>query len=451
MIRAAELVGLGRSAEAEPLARRIVAAHPESAEGWHLLGMALANLDRGDEAIAALTKAAALYTQSAEPLVTIGELRLLQGNRDAAEAAWAEALARDPNQWRATENLALLAERDANVAKAIQLYEEARADAPPDRLFPSLRLAKLHLDRGEGDVAVAILDTATAGDPDSPEAWAALGHVNAAIGRPKDAAKAFAKARSLAPDAPELYLLQARAEAESGELDAATATLTAAAVRFPRRTPIVLDLGKMLAAQGRFGDALTVYRNALDDTPDEVELSRGASFAAYRSNDLPAARSHAEKVANDPAATDRDRLWLASVQEAAGDIDAAIETYSTLVDNNRGGWIAQNNLAVLLTESDPFRAVELARKAAAQVPDEVQVADTLGWASFHADDLVTARTMFDKVLAAKPDDATANYRLGRILMAQGETVAGPDRLRRALQLDPDAPFADEAEGLLAEP
>ncbi|MFD2815212.1 tetratricopeptide repeat protein [Paracoccus aerius] len=81
---------------AERLSRGLTQTAAEAPEGWYLLGMSLANLDRREDAIHALDQAAERYAENAAPLVVKGDLLLSLGRRDDAGAAWQEAIRVDP-------------------------------------------------------------------------------------------------------------------------------------------------------------------------------------------------------------------------------------------------------------------------------------------------------------------------------------------------------------------
>jgi len=68
----------GRYAAALPLAERAVAATPESVAARDLLGQVLTKLDRPDEAVASLTRAAGADPRNADVLVHLGEAQLTQ-------------------------------------------------------------------------------------------------------------------------------------------------------------------------------------------------------------------------------------------------------------------------------------------------------------------------------------------------------------------------------------
>jgi predicted Zn-dependent protease len=72
-------------------ASRLTAAYPNDAEGPFLAGTALVNLKRYDEAIEALTRAAAMKPDYAAAWFNIAVAHKERGERDKARAAAAKA------------------------------------------------------------------------------------------------------------------------------------------------------------------------------------------------------------------------------------------------------------------------------------------------------------------------------------------------------------------------
>ena len=67
--------------------------------------------------------------------------------------------------------------------------------------------------------------------------------------------------------------------------------------------------------------------------------------------------------------------WLVS----DGQEQLAISHYETVLDSNPGNPAALNNLAWVLRESDPERALALSEQATQNAEDNPMVLDTYGW------------------------------------------------------------------------
>jgi tetratricopeptide (TPR) repeat protein len=178
-----------------PLARRALTLEPESADVHGLLGDALLELGRYQEAFAAFDRLATLKP-SASAYARISYARELQG--DLAGAIGAMELAIDaaaPGEPAAlmrtlAANL-LLADR--RTREATLRYREALVFVPG--YAPALAgLGDLALANGDVTAALILYRRAAAA---SPEYTTTLGDLLDHVGRPADAAKAWARAQAL--------------------------------------------------------------------------------------------------------------------------------------------------------------------------------------------------------------------------------------------------------------
>jgi arylsulfatase A-like enzyme/Tfp pilus assembly protein PilF len=93
-------------------------------------GMALADLGRLPEAITVFEQCRALEPRNGMPLVNIGTVHLMAGDREAAARAFREALAIDPSLARAHMHLGVVAIQSGEPAAAIEEWRAALALDP---------------------------------------------------------------------------------------------------------------------------------------------------------------------------------------------------------------------------------------------------------------------------------------------------------------------------------
>ena len=436
--------------KAEELVRSVTDEAPDAPEGWHLLGMVLANLERYDESLEALDRAGQLYALNAEPMIIKGELLMALGRREEAREAYVAAALRDPSNWRGVEPAAVLAEQDGDIEAAIAFYEMALNAIPTDRLFTRLRLARLYLNDDQADEAVAVLRVHTVRNQEDVRALAALGHAQLAAEMPDDAALTFARAAGLAPDSPVLLLFLGKAQRAGGRGDDAVATFIRAHETFPNVADTHLELANHFGALRDYENAIGIYEAATDQFPEDLRFQRGARLANYRLDRIDAALALGQRLTESEGATPGDFFWLGVIEEKAGNPGAAAKAYEMVVAEEPQNWIAANNLAALITMDDPDRAIELASTAFEASGGRSEVRDTLAWAHFNAGDLDTARAIYDELASAEGASATHLYRHGRVIIEQGDKNAGLAQVEAALKLDPEFRYADEARDILSE-
>lgn len=438
----------GDFARSETLSRSVTESLPDAPEGWHMLGMALANQDKLAPAVVALTRAGDLYEFNAEPHRLAGDMLVSLGQTEAARAAYGAALAKDPENWRAAESLGVLLEQLGDLEAARASYDQALAAAPASQVGPSLRLAVVEIGLGEVEGGIDRLVAVLKDRPDLEDVRTAVVRQLAVLGRIEDAADVLAAAADAAPNDASTVLLAARTELGALRVDAARDRLNAAREVLDDNPETLLAIGTLLGAARDYDGAAEAYSAGLALAPEDVGLLRGLRTAHYRKGDMANARTAAITVTSRADASAEDALWLGFIEEALDAPDAAITAYRAALDRDAANWIAANNLASLLIPSDPAEAVGLAERAVAASDGGTQPRITLGLALRAASRTGDAVAVFSEL--AQMPDATARtiYRHGQALIENGSTEAGKAEVARALALDPNFEDAEAARDLL---
>ena len=114
--------------------------------------------------------------------------------------------------------------------------------------------------------------------------------------------------------------------------------------------------------------------------------------------------------------------------------------------------VLANNLACLYMERDMNvnKAFALAQSAYERAPKDPAMADTLGWAFYKQKLFTRAVWLLEEASSRKPDHALIHFHLGMTFYAQGNMASAIKSLKRALALQLNSPYREEAEGLLKE-
>jgi tetratricopeptide (TPR) repeat protein len=148
-------------------------------------------------------------------------------------------------------------------------------------------------------------------------------------------------------------------------------------------------------------------------------------------------------------------LRLASLLEAQGDFDAAIEFYGRLYEVRPDSGVAANNFASLVADhraDDPEsleRAFSAAKRLrASEVP---QYQDTYGWLQYLRGDFDGALRSLIPVAEALPDNPWVRYHIGMTYSKLGKGAEARLHLEAALELAGEGPFTkvDEIRAALA--
>jgi tetratricopeptide (TPR) repeat protein len=177
--------------------RQAVAAKPEFAEALINLGVLLAELGERDEAIAQLESAHKLRPKDAEILVNLGAISVPISFAKATDA-FRQALALQPDHFRALVNLGNLLASHKYTAEAAQCFERALAREPRN-LQLRLALARALAEQDRADEAQACYEQVIAEDPTKIDAHLALARLHRHRGCFDDAGRAYANALHIDP------------------------------------------------------------------------------------------------------------------------------------------------------------------------------------------------------------------------------------------------------------
>lgn len=209
---------LGRSSEAEPLARRAaeisltqaqesdeqtgVAARLRAADAFVLWAVILGVRGNDAKALEAAKRAAELAPRHFDAQFTYGRALYSSGNYDAAAKSFSNAVSINANDAKALFFLATAQERAGQTDAALASYRALVASKPEDA-NGHLGLGVLLVKKGNRAEGIASLTRALALNPRSYEANVTLGRTLVAAGRPAEALELLIRAAELAPGNPE--------------------------------------------------------------------------------------------------------------------------------------------------------------------------------------------------------------------------------------------------------
>ena len=245
----------------ESIARRLVHRSPNTARFHHVLGTALLESGRTDEAIEQLSDAVRLRPDYPEAHINLGNALAHHGRTDEAITHYDDALRTDPNSADARVGRGNALAATGRVSEAIAEYEMAIRVAPLH--------AGAHFDLAnalvrERRVAEAVdhYEEAIRLRPNFMMAHHNLGVLLARRGRPRQALTHLSEAVRLAPDFASAQYDLGRVLAEEGENAKAIAHYSAAVRLKPESPEFADNLAAAYAAAGRLDDAIGTARRA---------------------------------------------------------------------------------------------------------------------------------------------------------------------------------------------
>jgi tetratricopeptide (TPR) repeat protein len=221
----------GRVAEAQDLARNLLARHPRNPDALELLGMTLLAQNKASEAIGPLQDAASVRPGA------IMEVRLGQALRRTGRIAEAltvlqQASERQPPVSDAFFELGTLLYEMRRVADAEAVLMRGMTVAPAGQL--SFALGTLFLDRGDFEDAAVSFARALATNPGHPSALCGLGRARMARGELERALEKFREAMANSPSEGRARFLTAQCLFELGRPAEAIECLRALAAWAPQ-------------------------------------------------------------------------------------------------------------------------------------------------------------------------------------------------------------------------
>ena len=275
-----ELVALfnqGRFKETAARARVLTEQYPKHGFGWKVLGLALKQLGKNEEAIPAMQKAAALSPKEADAHSNLGVVLHDAGQLKEAEASYRRALKLKPDYADAHSNLGTLLQDMGRLDEAEACHLRALKLAP-DLADAHYNLGNTLRAQGRLEGAVQSYHRALALRPAYLQASCNLGIVLQDMGRADEAEVMLRRTLELKPDHVEAYSNLGNTLKEQGRLLEAETCYRRALEMNPSRAEVHNNLGILLQDMGGLDAAAASYRKALELKPDYFKAHSNLLF-----------------------------------------------------------------------------------------------------------------------------------------------------------------------------
>jgi tetratricopeptide (TPR) repeat protein len=206
----------------------------------------------------------------------------------------------------------------------------------------------------------------------------------------------------------------------------------------PDRQDVRLALANTAARMNNLDLAAQEYRRLIEINPKNFEMYMRLGETLRRKGDTQGSievLQMGQKLApNNPAAN----LQLALTMEASGQRKGAKPYYELVLRGEPDNPIALNNLAYLMAEEgvDLDQALTYAQRAKQRLPNNVDVADTLGWIYIKKNLSDNAIVIFRELVQQQPTRSTFHYHLAMALFQKGDKPRCKQSLQSALANKP---------------
>jgi tetratricopeptide (TPR) repeat protein len=397
---------------------------PVSPLAVDLAAPAPAPVERGDErALADLQERIRQNPNDTDAYAQLG-LAQLQRVRESgdlslygkAESAFAEALARDPQQFDALVGQGQLALARHQFADALRWGERASA-VNPFSAHPYGIMGDAHVELGQYDAAVAAIQKMVDTRPDL-NSYSRVSYLRELHGDADGAIAAMRQAvEAGAPGSEALLWTQVQLGHlyfNRGDLAAAERIYLDTLQTRPDYIYAWAGVARVRAAQGHTDEAVRLYQETIKRLPlPEFVIALGELYDA----------------AGRPADARRQYDLVRAMQQlnAGAGMDVGLELALFDADHPLGEDGAVG--------ADPAATVELARAAYARRPS-IYAADALAWALYTAGDYTTARRYSQEALRLGTRDAALHHHAGMIAFAMGDRAMARAELEQALAINP---------------
>lgn len=370
----------GRVAEAESLLRACIAADPQRAEAFELLGGAISAQGRAAEALEWYDRAKPMRPASPSLRHNRAQVLFALGRAPEALAELEEAVRLKPDMHPAWNQMGAVLAAAGDAAGAERAYRRALA-LRPDHAETHYNLALLFQGSGRAEEAIAGYRKALALRPQFAAAHNNLANALTTRGRTQEALAHYAQALRIDPQLADAYSNFGTALRELGRVDEAIPLLERAVALKPGSAAVHNNLGIAYFARNRFAEAEHSHRRALDIEPafHEARNNLGNALAALGRHDEAVACYEAVLAAVPEHADAHSNLGL-QLQEQ-GEVAAAMRHYEQALAVQPAHSDAINNLGYLLQEQGRREdAMALYERAVAAEPRNARAAYNLGLA-----------------------------------------------------------------------
>lgn len=450
---------LNRTDRGLELANKARTLEPLNPRIAHTLGWILYRLGNYQDALGMIREAADKLPNQPDIQFHLGMANYMMNQPDAARTAFknaVESVIDFPTREEARRWLGFLEDDSANKLSIDQL--NVLVEQRPNDLVARMRLAALFEQQGAADKAALHYEHALNVNPKLKEALLKLAQIYAGPLHNIDKAVELGKAaREMDANDPRTAAVLGNIVYQTGNYGWAYSLLQESAQKETVDLATLEHYAWTAYALGRVAEARHLMQRLSARAPRTRWSEEAKSFLALTSVDnsarsLKAAQPQVEKILQaDPQYVPALMVQVSS-QIERGDTQAAIATCGKILQRFPDFAPAQKRLASLYAEQPNAldTAYELAAKARKALPDDPEVAQTLGELSYRKKEFAYALQLLKESAKSGTIDARRLYYLGMCYLALQERREGQNALERSLTAGLQEPLASEARRVLVD-
>ena len=357
----------------------VLAKTPEMPEAYFVRAKLDISEGKADDAVASLRRALDRRADWSQAHFLLASALLLQNDRQQARAEVLRAVELDAEFIEARRLLtkvhALLGEHDLAIEEARRVLRQR-----PDDREMRVALAQSLVFLNKADEARKELDSIPL-DQRGPEVNFAIGRIDMLQGKNEFAREKLLLALESQPQHPEILESLLGTEIALGKISESLSRIEKVAGEKPNDANLQRLLGIALLASGQGPAGEAKLRRAIELDPNNLGAYQGLARYLLGSNRVQEGIATYEAAVQKQPTSAPLHFTLATLYEGVGRRDDAMPHYEEAVKLDPNLAVAKNNLAYLMADagSNLDRALDLAQEAKAQLPENGNVADTLGY------------------------------------------------------------------------
>jgi putative PEP-CTERM system TPR-repeat lipoprotein len=441
----------GRLADAHRLVDQVLTKNARNSEALLTKGRLLLAENRRDEAEQRLAAAVEADPRSTTAQYLLGTIYANRGDITRASTAFAEVLKLNPGAMAARLQMVRMTLAAGRADTSAQLAAEA-VRMQPDNPVARLLLIDALLAQSKTDEATRALKEMAAQYPRVAAVHIRLGRLAAITHDMATSRSEFARALAIEPRSLDALSGIIAADVAARRPADAKARVEAYLVRVPDSVPLLMLAARTYLANGDMAKAEGVLQRAIAKEPANLKAYDILGQIYLAQGKLDDARRKFEDLGGRQASPTVADTIAAMILQAQNKRDEARVRYERILERDPDAAAAANNLAWMYSEpgGDLDRALQLAKVARRQAPDEPQVSDTLGWIYYRRHMPTLAVPELERSVQKDPQNPSFHYHLGLVYSDLGETTKARIALQQALKLGPAFSGADQARALLAQ-
>ncbi|MFT7337836.1 MAG: tetratricopeptide (TPR) repeat protein [Marinobacter maritimus] len=401
------LIQQGEKQEAGEIRDSLINGYGDHPQAVLLASLADAKLGNPDEAVTRLEKLVKDSPQLQAPKVALASLYAQTGKRESAVNLLVEAATLTPDVIRPLQQAGQIYTLDHTTDEAQTWLADVAKAHPELKQNTDTLIALIDINRGELSEARATLLPLK--DSDSATVKRAYAQLLVAEAQAAASDKKWAEARAkvaeaiaLEPENLGFALLPVGIAQMEGKLEEALSALDAVEKTFGEVTATRLSRAQLLQQQ-QGSEAAYEYLSESWQATKDIQLM--PSLLGLAKNEAPDSldgltESWLNETPQNLAALMARAEWLMTNNQET----AAANHYEQILAKQPNNVAALNNLAWVLREQNPGRALKLSRQASELTPNSPAVMDTYGWVLHLNGKHAEAKAAIEKALSLAPDN-----------------------------------------------